>query len=109
MQLSVNSDSADVAGGGAGAQLQQQEEQVQGVDATSSSHASLGGDSAGGGGSPGRGSDHVLEKPAKVIPCPRCASMNTKFCYFNNKQFGMNPNMMMDLLTSVQMRMNTTT
>ncbi len=86
MQLSVNSDSADVAGGGAGAQLQQQqEEQVHGVDITASSHASLGGDSAGGGGgSPGRGSDHVLERPAKVIPCPRCASMNTKFCYFNN-------------------------
>uniref|UniRef100_A0A0A0LV52 Dof-type domain-containing protein n=1 Tax=Cucumis sativus TaxID=3659 RepID=A0A0A0LV52_CUCSA len=26
-----------------------------------------------------------LEKrPEKIIPCPRCKSMDTKFCYFNN-------------------------
>ncbi len=24
------------------------------------------------------------ERPVKVIPCPRCQSMNTKFCYYNN-------------------------
>ncbi|KAK9054477.1 hypothetical protein SSX86_025555 [Deinandra increscens subsp. villosa] len=23
-------------------------------------------------------------KPDKILPCPRCESMNTKFCYFNN-------------------------
>jgi hypothetical protein len=23
-------------------------------------------------------------KPVKVLPCPRCESMNTKFCYYNN-------------------------
>ncbi|CAN1272021.1 Cyclic dof factor 2 [Linum perenne] len=26
----------------------------------------------------------VMKKPDKVIPCPRCNSMETKFCYFNN-------------------------
>ena len=26
----------------------------------------------------------IREKPVKVIPCPRCQSMNTKFCYYNN-------------------------
>ncbi|KAF3326372.1 cyclic dof factor 2 [Carex littledalei] len=25
-----------------------------------------------------------LKKPDKIIPCPRCHSMDTKFCYFNN-------------------------
>jgi hypothetical protein len=25
-----------------------------------------------------------LRKPDKVLPCPRCNSMDTKFCYFNN-------------------------
>jgi hypothetical protein len=25
-----------------------------------------------------------LKKPDKVLPCPRCNSMDTKFCYFNN-------------------------
>ncbi|KAG6396059.1 hypothetical protein SASPL_142197 [Salvia splendens] len=25
-----------------------------------------------------------LKKPEKIIPCPRCNSMDTKFCYFNN-------------------------
>ncbi|WVZ58933.1 hypothetical protein U9M48_009149 [Paspalum notatum var. saurae] len=25
-----------------------------------------------------------LKKPDKVLPCPRCSSMDTKFCYFNN-------------------------
>ncbi|KAJ0709070.1 putative transcription factor C2C2-Dof family [Helianthus annuus] len=25
-----------------------------------------------------------LKKPDKILPCPRCDSMNTKFCYFNN-------------------------
>ena len=25
-----------------------------------------------------------LKKPKKLIPCPRCESMDTKFCYFNN-------------------------
>ncbi|KAL8471608.1 hypothetical protein ACS0TY_029019 [Phlomoides rotata] len=25
-----------------------------------------------------------LKKPDKIIPCPRCNSMDTKFCYFNN-------------------------
>ncbi|KAH8940604.1 hypothetical protein BDL97_15G098500 [Sphagnum fallax] len=26
----------------------------------------------------------LRERPVKVIPCPRCQSMNTKFCYYNN-------------------------
>ncbi|KAL7089129.1 hypothetical protein ACP275_13G170000 [Erythranthe tilingii] len=29
--------------------------------------------------------DRTVEKrPEKIIPCPRCKSMETKFCYFNN-------------------------
>ncbi|KAJ4703648.1 Dof zinc finger protein [Melia azedarach] len=29
--------------------------------------------------------DQTLDKrPDKIIPCPRCKSMETKFCYFNN-------------------------
>ncbi|KAE8708874.1 putative RNA binding protein [Hibiscus syriacus] len=24
------------------------------------------------------------KRPDKIIPCPRCNSMETKFCYFNN-------------------------
>ncbi|XP_074300913.1 cyclic dof factor 1-like [Silene latifolia] len=26
----------------------------------------------------------LLKKPDKILPCPRCNSMTTKFCYFNN-------------------------
>ncbi|CAN1312510.1 Cyclic dof factor 3 [Linum perenne] len=26
----------------------------------------------------------VLKKPDKILPCPRCSSMDTKFCYYNN-------------------------
>ncbi|KAL1551039.1 cyclic dof factor 3-like [Salvia divinorum] len=26
----------------------------------------------------------AAKKPEKIIPCPRCSSMDTKFCYFNN-------------------------
>ncbi|KAI3719062.1 hypothetical protein L6452_19952 [Arctium lappa] len=26
----------------------------------------------------------VNKRPDKIIPCPRCKSMETKFCYFNN-------------------------
>lgn len=26
----------------------------------------------------------TLKRPDKILPCPRCKSMNTKFCYFNN-------------------------
>ncbi|KAL3629381.1 hypothetical protein CASFOL_026603 [Castilleja foliolosa] len=28
--------------------------------------------------------DQTLKKPDKILPCPRCNSMDTKFCYFNN-------------------------
>ncbi|KAM1384412.1 hypothetical protein PS2_036365 [Malus domestica] len=29
--------------------------------------------------------DQMVEKrPDRIIPCPRCKSMETKFCYFNN-------------------------
>ncbi|KAG6420937.1 hypothetical protein SASPL_117483 [Salvia splendens] len=28
--------------------------------------------------------DKTLRKPDKILPCPRCNSMDTKFCYFNN-------------------------
>ncbi|KAJ6790604.1 cyclic dof factor 2-like [Iris pallida] len=28
--------------------------------------------------------EKVLKKPDKLLPCPRCNSMDTKFCYFNN-------------------------
>ncbi|TKY55082.1 Cyclic dof factor 3 [Spatholobus suberectus] len=28
--------------------------------------------------------DKTLKKPDKVLPCPRCNSMDTKFCYYNN-------------------------
>ncbi|KAL8511640.1 hypothetical protein ACS0TY_018156 [Phlomoides rotata] len=32
-----------------------------------------------------RSDDQTAEKrPDKIIPCPRCKSMETKFCYFNN-------------------------
>ncbi|KAF7801424.1 cyclic dof factor 3-like [Senna tora] len=26
----------------------------------------------------------VMKKPDKIVPCPRCNSLETKFCYFNN-------------------------
>lgn len=32
----------------------------------------------------GSGQEKVLKKPDKILPCPRCNSMETKFCYFNN-------------------------
>ncbi|KAF7022366.1 hypothetical protein CFC21_035150 [Triticum aestivum] len=35
-------------------------------------------------GSDGSGQDKVLKKPDIIVPCPRCNSMETKFCYFNN-------------------------
>lgn len=28
--------------------------------------------------------DKTPKKPDKIIPCPRCNSMDTKFCYYNN-------------------------
>ncbi|KAM3304260.1 cyclic dof factor 1 [Capsicum chacoense] len=28
--------------------------------------------------------EKTLKKPDKIIPCPRCNSMETKFCYYNN-------------------------
>ncbi|XP_015167669.1 cyclic dof factor 1 isoform X2 [Solanum tuberosum] len=28
--------------------------------------------------------EKALKKPDKLIPCPRCNSMETKFCYYNN-------------------------
>lgn len=30
------------------------------------------------------GSKPCLKKPDKILPCPRCESMDTKFCYYNN-------------------------
>ncbi|KAJ8464970.1 hypothetical protein OPV22_027522 [Ensete ventricosum] len=30
------------------------------------------------------GPEKVLKKPDKILPCPRCNSMDTKFCYYNN-------------------------
>ncbi|XP_024377387.1 uncharacterized protein [Physcomitrium patens] len=45
------------------------------------------GSGSGGGDSPGssRGNGGCIRsRPVKVIPCPRCQSMNTKFCYYNN-------------------------
>uniref|UniRef100_A0ACD5VGE3 Uncharacterized protein n=1 Tax=Avena sativa TaxID=4498 RepID=A0ACD5VGE3_AVESA len=32
----------------------------------------------------GSGQENVLKKPDIIVPCPRCNSMETKFCYFNN-------------------------
>ena len=37
-----------------------------------------------GGGVGADGNDGSLTKPPKDLPCPRCQSMNTKFCYYNN-------------------------
>ncbi|CAK9273156.1 unnamed protein product [Sphagnum jensenii] len=93
MQLLVNSSSVVYGGGRAqtGEEEEDAEEQAGGVVAAASSSspvssAAARGQAAGGGvGSPGSGSNVVVpEKPAKVVPCPRCESMNTKFCYFNN-------------------------
>ncbi|XP_043692086.1 cyclic dof factor 2-like [Telopea speciosissima] len=28
--------------------------------------------------------EKILKKPDKLLPCPRCNSLDTKFCYFNN-------------------------
>ncbi|XP_066379358.1 cyclic dof factor 2-like [Miscanthus floridulus] len=30
------------------------------------------------------GQDKALKKPDKILSCPRCSSMDTKFCYYNN-------------------------
>ncbi|KAK9283597.1 hypothetical protein L1049_011846 [Liquidambar formosana] len=30
------------------------------------------------------GQEKALKRPDKILPCPRCNSLNTKFCYFNN-------------------------
>ncbi|GMI94259.1 cycling DOF factor 2 [Hibiscus trionum] len=30
------------------------------------------------------GQDIVFKRPDKILPCPRCNSLDTKFCYFNN-------------------------
>ncbi|KAL6009637.1 hypothetical protein ACLOJK_000065 [Asimina triloba] len=32
----------------------------------------------------GGGQEKVLKKPSKILPCPRCNSLDTKFCYYNN-------------------------
>ncbi|WOK93651.1 hypothetical protein Cni_G02351 [Canna indica] len=32
----------------------------------------------------GSSQEKVLKKPDKILPCPRCNSMETKFCYYNN-------------------------
>ncbi|CAK9322747.1 unnamed protein product [Citrullus colocynthis] len=32
----------------------------------------------------GTDQERVFKKPDKIIPCPRCNSLETKFCYFNN-------------------------
>ncbi|XP_062091644.1 cyclic dof factor 3-like [Humulus lupulus] len=28
--------------------------------------------------------EKILKRPDKILPCPRCNSLETKFCYFNN-------------------------
>ncbi|WOL15920.1 cyclic dof factor 3 [Canna indica] len=28
--------------------------------------------------------EKILKKPDKILPCPRCNSLDTKFCYYNN-------------------------
>ncbi|WOL02689.1 cyclic dof factor 2 [Canna indica] len=28
--------------------------------------------------------EKAMKKPDKILPCPRCKSMDTKFCYYNN-------------------------
>ncbi|KDP39636.1 hypothetical protein JCGZ_02656 [Jatropha curcas] len=28
--------------------------------------------------------EKIFKKPDKILPCPRCNSLDTKFCYFNN-------------------------
>ncbi|KAJ6935685.1 dof zinc finger protein DOF1.5-like [Populus alba x Populus x berolinensis] len=33
---------------------------------------------------PNKENPTIDKRPEKVIPCPRCKSMETKFCYFNN-------------------------
>nr|GLL18719.1 cyclic dof factor 2 [Ipomoea trifida] len=35
-------------------------------------------------GETGNSQEKALKKPDKILPCPRCNSMETKFCYFNN-------------------------
>ncbi|KAJ6951833.1 hypothetical protein D5086_033184 [Populus alba] len=32
----------------------------------------------------GTDKERVFKKPDKILPCPRCNSLDTKFCYFNN-------------------------
>lgn len=38
----------------------------------------------GGSGNDESGKEKGFKKPDKVLPCPRCDSLETKFCYFNN-------------------------
>ncbi|KAK9194837.1 hypothetical protein WN944_005544 [Citrus x changshan-huyou] len=33
---------------------------------------------------PSTSQEKTLKKPDKILPCPRCNSMDTKFCYYNN-------------------------
>lgn len=49
----------------------------------SQSHSQGSKEGSGGSAGPGGGGDGTA-KPPKDLPCPRCQSMNTKFCYYNN-------------------------
>ncbi|KAG1342524.1 cyclic dof factor 3 [Cocos nucifera] len=32
----------------------------------------------------GTSQEKVIKRPDKILPCPRCSSLDTKFCYYNN-------------------------
>ncbi|XP_038983209.1 cyclic dof factor 3-like [Phoenix dactylifera] len=32
----------------------------------------------------GGSQEKMIKKPDKILPCPRCGSLDTKFCYYNN-------------------------
>ncbi|RLN22299.1 hypothetical protein C2845_PM07G06640 [Panicum miliaceum] len=63
------------------------EEAMNGLQAINSQHEEIEADSkseVAKTDSDGSGQEKGFKKPDTILPCPRCNSMNTKFCYFNN-------------------------
>ncbi|KAI4365874.1 hypothetical protein MLD38_021820 [Melastoma candidum] len=81
-------------GEGEAGDAEEETEQGDDIDAQSQSEArSVYGEGAGESGDPNsmkesskgcNSQGKKLKKPDKILPCPRCDSMDTKFCYYNN-------------------------
>ncbi|KAL3700058.1 hypothetical protein R1sor_018080 [Riccia sorocarpa] len=82
--LASQSEGRAGAGGGVGEDENSEDEEGSQISGRGKKESAVAGGGGGGESEYGKGGEKIPRRPENAVACPRCHSLETKFCYYNN-------------------------